>query len=570
MKRTARLKGWRLALLLSFLIVAYLHTPRSFSQTIVKSKSLLPGLSAVGAQLAFSLGKLAHLGNISVLADDDDDDDSDGDGVPDATDNCPTVPNPSQQDTDHDGIGDACENNNDNDNTNDNDNDNTNTNDNDNDNENENDNNNGGNDNENENENENGNGNGNQNGNDNGNDNGNPQPLVEGEVVVEVASGANPTAVADRHQLTILEQLEDTNIFRMRFSSDRTVDEVLAELASDPDISMMEPHYIAESPEIDPRTIFFIDPRTIFFIDGSSPKDYFDQQPMQRIRAEEAHTLSRGQGVTVAIIDTGIDPDHPAIQDHLSRSVTSYDFVDNDNDPSETCPQDPQDAPGCGHGTFVAGIVALTAPDASILPIRAFDAQGRGATFAIAKSVLYATENGASIINMSFGLSHRSFVLDAALTSAHDSGVVLVASVGNKNTKRKQYPAGDILNRDWVIAVAATDANDVKADFSNYGPHVDVSAPGVGIYSAYPRDPQTQQPRFGIWSGTSFSAPFVSGEAALIYSTASGQHRNPENIHRVIEDSAVNIDRNNPQFARKLGKGRIDLFEAVKTMNGQR
>jgi len=169
-------------------------------------------------------------------------------------------------------------------------------------------------------------------------------------------------------------------------------------------------------------------------------------------------------------------------------------------------------------------------------------------------------DNGAKVINMSFGIQRDSFVMKRALSSAHDSGVLLVASAGNKNRERKQYPAGD---DDWVIAVAATDTQDVKADFSNYGVHIDVCAPGVGIYSAYPGK------RFGTWSGTSFAAPLVSGEAALAYSIEMRRLRgrqpvDPQVVRMAIESSAVNIDSLNPEFAGKLGKGRIDVFEAIK------
>jgi subtilisin family serine protease len=467
-------------------------------------------------------------------------------------------------------------NDNENDNGNGNENENGNTNENGNENDNGNDN---GNENENENENDNGNDNGhgnhndndNHNGNDNDNGDGGAQQTVSDEVVVELEPSASAEAVAQRHGLSVVERLEGTNIFRMGFSSGLTVEQVLAELATDPDVTMSEPHYILEPPEIspgiDPRTIFFIDPRTIFFIDGSSPGDYFDQQSVARIRAEEAHSLSRGKGVTVAVIDTGVDFTHPALHGHIASD--GYDFVQNDSDPSESCPPNSKEAPGCGHGTFIAGIIALVAPEATILPIRAFDPRGRSTTFDIAKAVDYAVSNGAAIINMSFGMERRSFVIDYVLRSAYSEGVLLLASAGNKNVdskKNPQYPAAD---DSWVIAVAATDAHDLKADFSNFGVRIDVSAPGVGIYSAYPGG------RFGTWSGTSFSTPFVSGEAALLYSTAlsggRGQRQvDPKVVWAAIEASAVNIDQSNPQFAGKLGKGRIDVFEAVKRIARQR
>jgi subtilisin family serine protease len=239
--------------------------------------------------------------------------------------------------------------------------------------------------------------------------------------------------------------------------------------------------------------------------------------------------------------------------------------VDNDSNPCEGCPENlEEDGPGLGHGTFVAGVILLVAPEAKIMPLRAFDADGRGTTFNVFKAIRYAVDNGANIINMSFGVQRDSFLMRRALISAYGSSIFLVASAGNKGVARQQYPAA---YDNWVMAVAATDTRDVKADFSNFGKYVDVCAPGVGIYSAYPRD-QLGQPRFGTWSGTSFATPFVSGEAALAYSIEirqlRGQSVDPQVVRTAIESSAVNIDSLNPGFAGELGKGRIDVFEAVR------
>jgi subtilisin family serine protease len=197
-----------------------------------------------------------------------------------------------------------------------------------------------------------------------------------------------------------------------------------------------------------------------------------------------------------------------------------------------------------------------------VLPIRAFDNDGTGTAFNIAKAIeLAAVNNRVSIINMSFGLRTRSFAIDYALRTAFSRGKLLIASAGNKGSANGQYPASE---NDLVMAVAATDANDVKADFSNFGAYVDVTAPGVDIYGPYPGN------RFGSWSGTSFATPFVAAEAALLYSTQPASvRRNPDTRQRVMQaiyESAVNIDANNPTTAGQLGRGRINVLGAVNAI----
>jgi thermitase len=136
-----------------------------------------------------------------------------------------------------------------------------------------------------------------------------------------------------------------------------------------------------------------------------------------------------------------------------------------------------------------------------------------------------------------------------AIQFAARQRIVLIASAGNKNTNSlPPYPASDNLR---VIAVAATDPADVKADFSNYGLYIDVCAPGVNIYSAYPEG------RFAWGSGTSFAVPFVSGSAALVLSTGDS------NAGQAVEETAIPIDHLNPSFRGLLGWGRIDARAAV-------
>jgi subtilisin family serine protease len=201
---------------------------------------------------------------------------------------------------------------------------------------------------------------------------------------------------------------------------------------------------------------------------------------------------------------------------------------------------------GRTHGTMVAGIIAAMAPEAMIMPLRVFDEKGEADVFTIAKAVSYAVHNGASVINMSFGLHEHSFTLAEAIEYALEKGVIVVASAGNNATATPQYPAA----YPGVIAVASTDMLDRKAEFSNYGPHVAVSAPGVNIISSYSAD------YYSIASGTSFSAPMVAGEAALLLSLGLKPGE-------VIPSSVKNIDRLNPPYSHQLGAGRIDVQRAL-------
>ena len=202
---------------------------------------------------------------------------------------------------------------------------------------------------------------------------------------------------------------------------------------------------------------------------------------------------------------------------------------------------------GLNHGTFTAGVIAATAPDAQIMPLRAFNDEGQTDLFTLAKAIWYAVDNGADVINMSWGTDTDSEAIRTAIQYAAANGVVLVASAGNMNSDFAFYPAA----YDEVIAVAATDDLDRKANFSSYGEHVLVSAPGVNIISAYPGG------SYAVKSGTSFSAPMVAGQAALIKSLRLNK------VAERLSDNTVDITDKNPGFDNQLGEGRIDILESL-------
>ncbi len=362
---------------------------------------------------------------------------------------------------------------------------------------------------------------------------------ADGEVICAVKDDTRGARdVASRHNLKILEDLED-GCYRMGLAQSISVKQAVTELIADSNVASAEPNYLLRVVEVDQRSVAEVDQRSVAEVDGLGPANYVHQDAVALIRAREAQIFANGGGVTVAVVDTGIDFGHPS----LKQAFTGRDFVDNDNDASEV--------PGgvaYGHGSMVAGIVALVAPHARIMGVRAFDANGMGKVSDVANGIRYAAKKGADVIHMSFGVGTGSSPIRAAVAFAYRKGAIMIVSTGNNNTSIAQYPASD----ERVMAVAATDQHDIKADFSDYGDYIDVCAPGVGIYSTYPGG------RFAWWSGTSFAAAFVSGGAALVLSAGRG------NVEGIIARTAVNIDALNPRYARLLGSGRIDALAAVR------
>jgi len=229
----------------------------------------------------------------------------------------------------------------------------------------------------------------------------------------------------------------------------------------------------------------------------------------KRIAAESAWNAALGTGVTIAIIDTGVDLDHPDLAAKLD-TANDYDFVN-----GRTSAQDDN-----GHGSHCAGIagaltnngigVAGMAPGATILPIKTLDSAGNGSSAMLAAGIRYAVDHGADVVSMSLGGASPSQTLEDAVAYAHAHGVVLVAATGNTNSG-VFYPAA----YPEVIAVGATDVTDVRATYSNKGPEIDVMAPGGT--SASPIVSAVVD-AYGVKHGTSMATPHVAGVVALMLS----------------------------------------------------
>lgn len=228
------------------------------------------------------------------------------------------------------------------------------------------------------------------------------------------------------------------------------------------------------------------------------------QWNLPQIHTDTAWQISTGNpGVVIAVVDTGVDLSHPEFQGQL---VTGYNVLEQNNDPQDDN----------GHGTHVAGIIAARTNNvegiagidwhAKIMPVKTMAADGSGSVFDIADGIEWAVDHGAQVINLSLGEYEDSPYLHDAIRYAHDKNVLVVAAMGNDGTNQPSYPAA----YPEVLAVCATDEQGNRADFSNYGYHAGISAPGVSIASTYPGH------RYAALSGTSMAAPHISGVAALM------------------------------------------------------
>ncbi len=300
---------------------------------------------------------------------------------------------------------------------------------------------------------------------------------------------------------------------------------------------------------------------------------YLAQPANQLIRTSSTQSAFNvtGSGVTVAVIDTGVDPTTPALQNVL---LPGYDFTRNtaggsersdvraspDSSQSQTAEVnqrtvavldqrtvavlDGSQYSAFGHGTMTAGVVHLVAPQAKIMPLKAFNADGTGYNSDILRAIYYAVKNGAKVMNMSFDYANYSRELANAINYANRNGVVSVASAGNNGQKVAVYPGA----LPGVIDVASTSDSDLQSAFTNYGaPPVWMAAPGEGVMTTYP---------FGTYAagwGTSFSTPFVSGTAALMLGG-----RCPSLL--VSSGLAHAAYISNPD----MGHGRLDTYRAVQ------
>jgi len=315
------------------------------------------------------------------------------------------------------------------------------------------------------------------------------------------------------------------------------------------------------------------------------PSTFDSQYPVSVLDLTTAHQISTGAGTVVAVLDTGVDPAHPELAGRVMSS--GYNFITNSSLTADLGDAIDNDGDGLtdemvGHGTFVAGLVALVAPDAKILPIVVLDSDGVGDSFEIAKGMYYAIDHGVEVINMSLGSTYKSSAVEDATDYAKSLGIPVVSAGGNQNVGEsyEEFPAAGSDG----FGVAAVGPDDVRADFSNYNDKFFISAPGTSELTG--SDPGDFNPSasiistlpgggYGAWEGTSFATPLVAGTVALVRSqyphwtltdtgplTLEGVY---ESIEHILASSAVNINAMNPGYAGMLGAGRLDSGAAVSS-----
>ncbi len=365
------------------------------------------------------------------------------------------------------------------------------------------------------------------------------EAVVPSEVVIKLYNAADLSAVAAANGLdpVALDQFGSRAIYRLRIVDNTSPSEKSQALAQDGRVQYAEPNYLGYTPEGQQRISWAKR--------EAGNATYATQWAPANLRLAEAHGVSRGAGVTVAVLDTGIDATHPAVVDTL---VPGFDFVDMDADPSEVGV--PGEDLSYGHGTHVSALVVLAAPEARIMPVRVLDRDGAGNLWVLAEALRYAvdpdanpaTDDGADVINMSISTTRRTNLLaeiiggvtcselDVSNESKEDGdeegesdgeedvseeceatgqdGAVVVAAAGNRGSTTPEYPAAEGVP--GSLAVGASTEEDEIASFSNRGSWVHVLAPGDKIVSAIPGGD------YAVWSGTSMAAPLAAGEAALV------------------------------------------------------
>ena len=359
---------------------------------------------------------------------------------------------------------------------------------------------------------------------------------IAGEIVAEIdgsLSGAQADELARRHRL---ERIGSQNfpliggtIGLFRITDRRTVETAGRELAADASVRSVQPNFRYLLQDQKPASI------------EGDPAQY----ALLKLRLPEAHTLAHGANVTIAVIDSGIDIRHPELANAIAGS---FDVLGSKEGPH-------------AHGTGIAGAIVSharlmgSAPAARILAIRAFGVAPGGAestSFLILKGLDYAAANGAQIVNMSFA-GPKDALIERGIAATAAKGIVMVAAAGNAGPKSPPlYPAANAN----VIAVSATDAQDKLFAASNRGGHIAVAAPGVDIFLPAPDE------KYQMTSGTSFSAAYVSGLAALMLERNPAL--NPGEVRAILMKTAR--DLGSPGRDDLFGAGEADAFAAVSAV----
>ena len=336
----------------------------------------------------------------------------------------------------------------------------------------------------------------------------------------------------DIPEWTVSEAVPALGVFKMAVPPGQELAQAHA-LQLRSEVEYAEPNYIAYAQETPDDTYFHL------------------QWGLTKINVPQAWDLEGHHTVTIAVVDTGVDGLH---EDLYPRVTAGYDFV------SAKTLKAHADSDDNSHGTHVAGIVAAATDNgrgiagigrqAVILPVKVLDASGEGTYANVANGIRYAAEHGADIINLSLGGPASSQVLEDAVNYASALGCLLVAASGNYGSDSLLYPA----NYPNVMSVGATDSNDRRYSMSNYGPLLDIVAPGVSIFSTL------WGQSYGYKTGTSMACAYASGVAAHVLSICPS--KTAEDVRALLGDYAVDLGA--AGWDPYHGHGRIDALAAVQ------
>lgn len=368
------------------------------------------------------------------------------------------------------------------------------------------------------------------------------------QIILRLESWVSPETLATSFGARIVGSISELRLLLVE-TDPGGAEALLARASTDPRVEFAEPNVPVQAPEARQSTIAFDE--------GLRPwSDVIDQDAFKRVGAAEAQSVASGKGVLVAVLDTGVDLDHPSLASRLTLPGVELGAAESPGHDRREAVDTNGDGTvdgAWGHGTHVAGIVLALAPEAGVLPVRVLDSDGVGDAFRVAHGLVAAARRGASVANLSLGMSGTSQAVAIAITYALANGVLVLAPAGNAGAPEIEFPA----SAPGVLCVAGTDANDRKAAFSSYGPEVDLCAPAVGILSAYPGG------RTATWSGTSMAVPFGSGTVALLLDSLTRTGGTPHEAPARMLEGAVSLEGSDPDHHTWLGAGRLSAARSL-------
>jgi thermitase len=361
---------------------------------------------------------------------------------------------------------------------------------------------------------------------------------VSGEIIVKFKSDAGRQALLQNLGLKTVKKVERINAIVVKGANTKAD---LAALNADKNVAYAEPNFIAKAFDIAPKA-------PSFGFEGLRSGDELLEKlwGMTKIEAAAAWAVTKGGGdVKVAVVDTGIDYNHP---DFGNRVEKGRDFINNDDDAMDDHYHGTHCAGTIGAGMGNGGVVGV-APDVKMVAVKVLSKSGSGSYEGVANGIIYAADSGSQIISMSLGGPAGSKVIEDAVNYAKGKGALVVAAMGNDNSERPGYPA----SLPGVMAVGATTSADVRSSFSTYGKHISVGAPGSDILSTL------MGGGYKSISGTSMATPHVAGLAALVKATFP--NADAAEIRSRIEKSADDLGE--PGFDKYFGHGRINAAKAL-------